>query len=85
MSVTRGPELPDPTCAKDRGPRSGLVHEPAVLELGAAAGLVRNARDLGLQTLELNLEPSQGSSLFHESRLGPASEVVPEWVAELLA
>jgi|GEM_PF-6338562 len=41
MSVTRGPELPDPTCAKDRGPRSGLVHEPAVLELGAAAGLVR--------------------------------------------
>ncbi len=49
-----------------------------------AAGLVRNARELGIRTLELNLEPSQGSRLFHESRLGPASEVVPAWVDELL-
>lgn len=50
-----------------------------------AAGLVRTARDLGLQTLELNLERSQGSAWFHETRLGPASEVVPAWVDELLA
>lgn len=49
-----------------------------------AAGLVRTARDLGLQTLELNLERSQGSAWFHETRLGPASEVVPAWVDELL-
>ncbi len=49
-----------------------------------AAGLVRTARDLGLQTLELNLERSQGSAWFHETRLGPASEVVPLWVNELL-
>ena len=49
-----------------------------------AAGLVRNARDLGAQTLELNLERSQGSAWFHESRLGPASEVVLEWVGEML-
>ncbi len=49
-----------------------------------AAGFVRNARELGLRTLELNLEPSQGSSWFHESRLGPASEVVPAWVDKLL-
>jgi NAD-dependent deacetylase len=49
-----------------------------------AAGLVRNARDLGAQTLELNLERSQGSAWFHESRLGPASELVPTWVEELL-
>lgn len=49
-----------------------------------AAGLVRTARDLGLQTLELNLERSQGSAWFHETRLGPASEVVPGWVDELL-
>ena len=50
-----------------------------------AAGLVQNAVELGAQTLELNLEPSQGSRMFHETRLGPASELVPEWVAELLA
>lgn len=49
-----------------------------------AAGLVRTARDLGMQTLELNLERSQGSAWFHETRLGPASEVVPTWVEELL-
>lgn len=49
-----------------------------------AAGFVRNARELGAQTLELNLEASQGSHHFHESRLGPASEVVPAWVAEML-
>ena len=50
-----------------------------------AAGLVQNARELGAQTLELNLEASQGSHLFHESRLGPATEVVPAWVEELLS
>lgn len=50
-----------------------------------AAGFVQNARELGAQTLELNLERSQGSHWFHESRLGPATEVVPAWVEELLA
>ncbi len=50
-----------------------------------AAGLVRNARELGISTLELNLERSQGSALFHDTRLGPATEVVPAWVAELLS
>jgi NAD-dependent deacetylase len=50
-----------------------------------AAGLVRTARDLGIRTLELNLERSQGSSWFHETRLGPATEVVPSWVEELLS
>jgi NAD-dependent deacetylase len=49
-----------------------------------AAGFVRNARDLGAQTLELNLEESQGSRWFHESRLGPATEIVPAWVEEML-
>ncbi len=49
-----------------------------------AAGLVRNARDLGIRTLELNLERSQGSQWFHETRLGPATEVVPAWVSEIL-
>ncbi|MET0588268.1 MAG: NAD-dependent deacylase [Novosphingobium sp.] len=49
-----------------------------------AAGFVRNARDLGAKTLELNLEESQGSRWFHESRLGPATEIVPAWVDEML-
>lgn len=49
-----------------------------------AAGFVQNAVELGAHTLELNLEASQGSHMFHESRLGLASEVVPQWVAEIL-
>ena len=49
-----------------------------------AAGLVLNAVELGAQTLELNLETSQGSRMFHETRLGPASELVPQWVEEIL-
>lgn len=49
-----------------------------------AAGFVQEARAAGAHTLELNLEPSEGSCLFHETRLGPASVVVPEWVAEVL-
>ena len=49
-----------------------------------AAGFVHNARELGAQTLELNLEESQGSRWFHESRLGPATTIVPTWVDEVL-
>ena len=49
-----------------------------------AAGFVRDARELGAATLELNLERSQGSAWFDETRLGPASELVPTWVGEML-
>jgi NAD-dependent deacetylase len=49
-----------------------------------AAGFVQSARYAGARTLELNLEPSDGSHYFHESRMGPASELVPEWVEEVL-
>ena len=49
-----------------------------------AAGFVRDARDLGARTLELNLEASQGSRWFEETRLGPASVLVPAWVEEML-
>ena len=49
-----------------------------------AAGFVRDARELGARTLELNLERSEGSAGFDESRLGPAGELVPAWVAEML-
>jgi NAD-dependent deacetylase len=49
-----------------------------------AAGFVRDARELGARTLELNLERSDGSHWFHESRQGRAGELVPAWVAEVL-
>jgi len=47
-----------------------------------AAGFVAEARRLGVPTVELNLEPSVGYSMFDEVRIGPASETVPEWVAD---
>jgi NAD-dependent deacetylase len=50
-----------------------------------AAGFVQTARYVGAHCVELNLEPSQGSIFFHETRLGRASEIVPAWVNELLA
>ena len=50
-----------------------------------AAGFVRDARELGAKTLELNLERSEGSAWFDESRQGRAGELVPEWVATVLA
>jgi NAD-dependent deacetylase len=49
-----------------------------------AAGFVQTARHYGAWALELNLEPSAGSYLFTESRMGPASELVPAWVEEVL-
>ena len=49
-----------------------------------AAGFVQTARYCGARTLEINLEPSLGSYLFDESRTGPAGELVPQWVDELL-
>ncbi|HEY7808927.1 MAG TPA: NAD-dependent deacylase [Allosphingosinicella sp.] len=50
-----------------------------------AAGFVQTARYCGARTLEMNLEPSLGSIYFAETRTGPASRLVPEWVAEVLA
>ena len=50
-----------------------------------AAGFVQTARYVGARTLEMNLEPSLGSYLFHESRTGPAGVLVPGWVEEMLS
>jgi NAD-dependent deacetylase len=51
-----------------------------------AAGFVQEARAVaGARTIELNLEPSEGASLFDERRYGPASETVPRFVDEMLA
>ncbi|MEL7217664.1 MAG: NAD-dependent deacylase, partial [Pseudomonadota bacterium] len=47
-----------------------------------AAGFVQEARMAGAHTLELNLEPSEGSHFFAESRHGPAGTLVPEWVGD---
>ncbi|MEM8877395.1 MAG: NAD-dependent deacylase [Pseudomonadota bacterium] len=49
-----------------------------------AAGFVAEARDAGAHTVELNLEPSEGASLFAEAVHGPATEVVPDYVRRLL-
>jgi NAD-dependent deacetylase len=49
-----------------------------------AAGFVQTARYCGAKTLEMNLEPSMGSTLFDESRIGPAGKLVPAWVEEVL-
>lgn len=49
-----------------------------------AAGYVQTARYLGARTLEINIDPSQGSHFFDESRIGRAGDLVPAWVDELL-
>ena len=48
---------------------SGSVHP--------AAGFVAEARGRGARTVELNLEPSEGTALFDEARHGPATRLVP--------
>jgi NAD-dependent deacetylase len=50
-----------------------------------AAGFVQTARYCGAHCIEINLEPSQGSIFFDESRMGRAAELVPAWVEEMLA
>ncbi len=49
-----------------------------------AAGFVASVRGRA-STVELNLEPSEGSHLFDLARHGPATSIVPDFVAELLA
>ena len=49
-----------------------------------AAGFVAEARGHGARTVELNLEPSEGSALFDEARHGPATRLVPAFVELLL-
>lgn len=50
-----------------------------------AAGFVALVRKLGRgHTVELNLEPSMGASSFAEAHYGPATEIVPRYVAAIL-
>ena len=50
-----------------------------------AAGFASDARANGAHTVELNLEPSQSASLFHEAIYGRATAIVPTYVDRLLA
>lgn len=50
-----------------------------------AAGFVDEACKAGAYAVELNLEPSQGATLFHEAIQGRATEIVPAYVEKLLA
>jgi NAD-dependent deacetylase len=50
-----------------------------------AAGFVQEATfSARAHTVELNLEPSEGATLFAETRYGPATEIVPRYVDKLL-
>ena len=68
-----------------------LFHADLFVSIGTsgavypAAGFVQTARHRGARTLEINLEPSGGSIFFDERRYGRASELVPEWVEELIS
>ena len=50
-----------------------------------AASFVSWARRAGVPTLELNLEVSDATGVFHESRRGRAGELVPAWVEEVIS
>jgi NAD-dependent deacetylase len=69
---------------------AALTHADLFVSIGTsgavypAAGFVRIAREAGAETLELNLERSEGSGFFDEARHGPASELVPAWVETIL-
>jgi NAD-dependent deacetylase len=49
-----------------------------------AAAFVDGAREAGADALEMSLEPTEISHRFDTVRPGPATRMVPEWVAELL-
>lgn len=48
-----------------------------------AAGFVAEALHFGAHTVELNLEPSLGATMFQEQHYGPATTVVPAFLDRL--
>ena len=48
-----------------------------------AAGYVRQARALTIPTCEINLDPSDNADAFDDARYGPASTVLPRYLADL--
>lgn len=49
-----------------------------------AAAFVSQVAAAGASTVELNLDPSAMTGQFDETRIGPASQIVPAWVDDLL-
>ncbi|MFQ0995046.1 NAD-dependent protein deacylase [Gilliamella sp. ESL0232] len=49
-----------------------------------AAGFVQIANQISAKTVELNLEPSLGESLFQTKIYGPASKIVPEFIKKFI-
>ena len=50
-----------------------------------AAGFVQTAKSAGIRTCEINLDPSENAYVFDERRYGPATDLVPAWVDEVLS
>lgn len=50
-----------------------------------AAGFVEIAKMVGAHSVELNLEPTQGATLFDEAYYGPASEIVPQYCNKIIS
>lgn len=53
-------------------------------QVSPASEFMKLARDHGADTVEMNLEPSAVAWTAGEVILGPATEVVPRWVGDLL-
>ena len=53
-------------------------------EVHPASSFVQLAAMAGASTLELNLDPSETTIFFTESRRGPATQIVPAWVNEVI-
>jgi len=70
----RTPDL-CPTC-------SSPATRPDIGKVYPAAGFSQLARELGIETLEINLHTSIG--LFDSVIEGPATQTIPEWVASVL-
>lgn len=49
-----------------------------------AAGFQQLAQHYGAYTVELNLEPSLGASLFDAQQYGPATELVPNFFSTII-
>lgn len=49
-----------------------------------AAGFGQHARHIGARCIEINLENTETSGVFHEIRQGPATLAVPAWVADMV-
>lgn len=47
-----------------------------------AAGFVQEARNLGMETMELNLDPSDNAHAFDVAEYGLAGDIVPAWTAQ---